>query len=261
MFRRTLWAVTVPALLALIFPAGAWATTKPDMRISEMTVERVNTVSVPLRVKVRLRTHNYGDSTGAASFVTRLSYRQKSSDPWQPLQEWTSGAVGSGGGAIYEKTFDLPITGYVSLTFQGLVDATNKVDESSESNNTRTTSKSFYAGVPDLTIENLTAAITSVSSSGTWNTRVEFDLANVGTGRAVGSCVTVLKVSKSSGSFAELSRWTSSNLDPGKKVHYTKTSSFSNVTSLKFQAVADEIHQITEVSQSNNTVTSSVIKP
>jgi hypothetical protein len=239
----------------LAFSAG---TGKPDLRVTELTLTQVATTSVPLRIKVRVAIKNYGESTGAARSVTRLSFRKTSSAPWQKLNEWAAGAVARNGGANYEKTFDFQ-EGRLYF-FLAEVDAAKSVSETSETNNTRTTSRSFNAGTPDLTVQNLAATLNSVSSTGTWSVKVEWDVKNAGDGKAAGSFVTVLSVSKNGGGYSEVQRYTRSNLDAGRSTHISRTGSYSDLTSLKFKVEADATHGIHERAEGNNIAYSETLR-
>ena len=81
-----------------LFSAISWAAaaSKPDLKVTELTAVRQSTQAVPLRIEITARIHNSGSGTGAAHFVTRLFYGTKTSDPWQQLYDWTSGAMASG---------------------------------------------------------------------------------------------------------------------------------------------------------------------
>ncbi len=256
MLRRSLCAA---AAMAALWATGTGATTgKPDLRVVTLEATQVQTTAVPLRLSLRVTMKNYGDSTGAVNSVTRLSYRKTSSAPWQNLWDFGSGAVAHNGGATWTKTFDFQEGG--TYYFKAEADANKTVSESSESNNTKYTTKSFNAGTPDLVVRNLHATLTSVSSSGTWYARVEFDIANEGTGKAVGSFVNVLKVSKSGGGMVELSRHSASNVERGTSRHFTKTASFTNINSLRFFVSADDTHIIHETSEGNNTAYSETLR-
>jgi len=255
--KKTVFFAAVSLSIAL---GAIWGTTpaKPDLRVDTLEATQVSTNAVPLRLTARITVKNYGSGTGAVSFVTRLSYRKSSSAPWLTLWDFPSGAASQGGGATWTKTFDFDTGG--TYFFKAEVDVNKSVNESSEGNNIRYLTKSFNAGQPDLAVENLNATLTSVSSSGTWNTRVEFDIANTGTGKAMGSFVNVLKVSKNGGAMAELARYTTSNLDAGQRKHYTKTATFTGITSVRFMVVADDTHAISEKSEANNTAYSQTLR-
>lgn len=259
MRRRIFWGVMVFVLFFFLtdFVSGG-GSVKSDLKVTELTVTRSDTQQVPLRLKVSLRILNTGAPTGAINFITRLSYRMKSSDPWQTLHDFSMGAVSSGGGAHWEKTFDFTQGG--SYTFKAEVDADKQVIESSENNNSKTVTKTFDAGTPDLIVKNLNASTVNVASSGAWRVKVEWDVENIGDGKAKGSFVTVLKVSENSGAWNEMQRFTRSNLDKGKSFHFSTQKTFaSNVHSLRFQVVTDESHAIHEKGEGNNSAISNTL--
>jgi len=230
---------------------------KPNLKITEFKAERLQTLAVPLRVDIMIHIQNSGSGTGAANFVTRLYYRMKSSDPWQQLFDWTSGAMASGGGAVYSRTFDFEEGG--TYYFKAMVDADNTVDESAEGNNTKTLTKTFQAGTPDLTVQNLTASTVNTTASGAMSVKVVWDIENIGDGKAAGSFVTVLSVSKNGGSYSEVQRYTSSNLEKNASKHFTKTASYTNFNSLRFKVVTDGTQTIHEKLEGNNTAYSETL--
>ena len=101
-------------------------------------------------------------------------------------------------------------------------------------------------------VSDLNATSHSVSSSGSWSVKAEWDVENVGDGKATGSFVTVLKVSTNGGGFSEVQRYTTSNLDQGQKRHCTRTSSYSGVQSVRYEVRVDDTHQIQERNEGNN---------
>jgi hypothetical protein len=115
-------------------------------------------------------------------------------------------------------------------------------------------------GTPDLSVANLAAKFVSVTSSSA-HARIDWDVENIGDGKAVGTFVTVLKVSKNGSSFAELARFTRTSLDQGKSFHYFKDVTYSDVRSLRFMVVADATHIIHERGEGNNTAYTETIKP
>ena len=253
------------ALLATLLTMAGNGTTsgapgaqaKPDLRVTELLAEKVTTDTVPLRLRVTLAIKNFGASTGGG-FKTRLYLKRKISDPFAPLQEFQSGARSTNGGDRWQKTFDFQEGG--SYYFKAEVDADNQIAETAEANNTKTLTKTFQGGIPDLSVANLTARFVSVTSSSA-HARIDWDVENIGDGKAVGSFVTVLKVSRNGGSFAELARFTRTTLDRGKSFHYYKDITYSDVRSLRFMVVADATHVIHERGEGNNTAYSETIKP
>ena len=229
--------------------ANAMATDKPDVSINSIAAVRVETLAVPLRVNVTVVTKN-GGRAYAQHFNCRLSYRRSSSAPWQSLDTWHRDGLYSGQTFSHVTQRDFNEGGI--YYFKAEADCDAELAESSEGNNIRNYSKSFAAGIPDLVVSNLSAIIKSVYSSGAWNVKVEWDLENKGDGKAVGSFVNVLKMSRNSGSYAEIQRYTTYNLDKDQKKHFTKTSSYSGVTSLKFELRADDTYKIHESNENNN---------
>ena len=180
-------ALPLAAALALSLLAAlpcAAAEDLPDLRMEQVAVEQLRSVSVPLRLQIAVMIKNHGGPAGAAPHITRLSYRQKGSDPWQTLEEWRGTPLGRGARARYEKVFDFPLTGRVRLTFRAEVDAGGSLEERSEGNNAKTLTRHFTAGIPDLAVEDLEAGLVRVDARGVWKCRVAFDVANTGTGPA-----------------------------------------------------------------------------
>jgi subtilase family serine protease len=242
-----------------VFLAGQVAVpaTKPDLKVTELTAERISTMSVPLRIDIHLHIKNVGIGSGATQFVTRLYYRMHSNESWQTLYDWSSGALAANGGATYTRTFDFTEGG--TYYFKAEVDANNNVMESSESNNTKTLTKTFSAGTPDLTVANLVASELNRPTSGSMRIKIDWDVENIGDGKASGSFVTVLYVSKNTGSYAEVQRYTRSNLEKNGSLHFSRTASYSNFNSLRFKVMTDETHKIQERQEGNNTVHSNSV--
>jgi len=258
MSRKNMGSVLLGAACFLFSSvSGVMTPTKPDLKVTEMTAERKLNLTIPLRLEINVHIKNTGTTTGAVHFVTRLSYRKHPSDPWQHLQDWSSGALGANGGGLYSKTFDFTEGG--TFYFKAEVDADNEVAESSEGNNTKTLTKTFQAGTPDLVVNNLVATSLSTSASGSMSIKAEWDVENIGDGKASGSFVTVLYVSKNSGSYGEVQRYTRSNLNSNGTYHFTKTSSYTNFNSLRFKVTTDETHTIQEKLEGNNSAFSNTI--
>jgi hypothetical protein len=255
--NRTVALMPVLIFLFLAWAGRAEAATKPDLKVTALTAEKRTTMSVPLRIDVGVRILNAGIATGSVQFITRLYYTTHSSSPWQPLYDWTSGALGPNGGAYYSRTFDFTEGG--TYYFKAEVDANNNVVESSESNNSKTLTKTFAAGTPDLTPVNLAGTITHTSSSGASTVKVEWDVQNIGDGKASGSFVTVLYVSKNGGSYSEVQSYTRSNLEKNASLHFSHTSSFTDFSSLRFRVITDTTHTITERQEGNNTLHSEAV--
>ena len=252
-------AAAVLATLALPCPPEAFATTtpKPDLRCYELTAQKLETTTVPLRVRIHLAIKNFGPGNAEAS-LSRLSWRKGSSGAWTTVRDYQLPFSPKNGGAIWNTDVDLSAGG--TYTFKVEVDVNHEVAEASEGNNTKTVTRTFSAGTPDLTVTNVDAQITR-TTSGTVTTNVTWDVENAGDGKAAGSFVTVIKVAKNGGSFAELARTTRSNLQAGAAFHYTNTHTFTGVTSLKFRIVTDATSTITERSNANNSADSGVLHP
>jgi hypothetical protein len=259
MSRKKIVLIFLGAALGLLFSSVSWPTppTKPDLKVTELTAEQKPNLTIPLRLEITVHIKNTGAATGAVHFVTRLSYRMHSSDPWQQLQDWSSGALGANGGAVYTKTFDFTEGG--TYYFKAEVDANNEVAESAEGNNTKTLTKTFQAGTSDLIVKNLVATSLHTSASGSMSVKAEWDVENIGDGKASGSFVTVLYVSKNGGSYSEVQRYTRSNLNSNGTLHFSKTSSYTNFNSLRFKVTTDETHTIEEKLEGNNTAFSNTI--
>jgi hypothetical protein len=104
------------------------------------------------------------------------------------------------------------------------------------------------------------ARITRTTSTGTVYTNVTWDVQNIGDGKAQPTFVTVIKVSKNGGSFAELARYSRSNLAASASYHYVDNHSFTNVTRLKFRIQTDATNTVYERSNSNNSADSQLLQ-
>ena len=251
----------VVAGAALLLPAGRGLATnppRPDLRCAQLTAERVQTTEVPLRVRVFLKVLNFGPGN-SESFSARLSYRKGPSGPWVTVRDYALPFSPPNGGAEWHTLVDLSEGG--SYTFKVEVDPEHRVTESNEGNNTKTVTKTFQGGTADLTVADVSAQITRTTSSGTVYTKVTWDVKNIGDGKATGSFVTVIRVSKNNGSFAELARYTRSNLQPGASTAFTDNHSFTGVTRLKFRIETDATGAIVERSNSNNSADSGELRP
>jgi len=258
MSRKARLCFLLVCLGATLFMAeNAAATDKPDLSIYSIAAVRVQTMAVPLRINVTAVTKNGGRGY-AQHFNCRLSCRRSSSAPWQSLDTWHRDGLNTGQTFSHVTQRDFNEGGM--YYFKAEADCDGELAESSEGNNIRYYSKSFSAGIPDLVVSSLSAVIKSVSSSGVWSVKVEWDLENKGSGKAEGSFVTILKVSRNNGSYAEVQRYTTSNLNKDQKKHYTKTSSYSGATSLKFEVRADDTHTIHESSENNNIAYSETLR-
>ena len=259
MDTRTLVFRILSAIVANILPAMvlASAQAKPDLRVTGLSAEQIHVTAVPLRVKVTLEIKNFGATT-SGGFTTRLSYRTKSTAPYTPLYDFHSGVRQLNGGDHWDRTFDFQQGG--TYYFKAEVDADKQIAETSEGNNIKTLVKSFVGGTPDLTVKNVVAQFKSVTASAA-RARVDWDVENVGDGKATGSFVTALKVSKNGSSFAELARFTKAGLGQGQSFHYFKEVSYSDARSLRFMIVVDATNALHESHEGNNTAYSETIRP
>jgi hypothetical protein len=253
------WGLTGMVFALGLLPWPAWASGKPDWKVTEITAERTQSSTTPLKIKVVLKVKNSGSATSSGQFITRLEYRNKSSDPWNHLFDWHGGATAAGGGARYENSFDFNEGG--SFTFKATVDPDDAIDETSEGNNTKSVTKTFEAGTPDLTVQNISAHIVKVLPNGSHKVKVEWDVVNIGTGKAKPSFVTVLEVSKNYGGWVEVQRYTKSSLNPGASQHYSKEGTYTDFSRMVFKATADDTAKVHEIAEGNNFATSNEVKP
>jgi hypothetical protein len=259
MDTRTLAFRIFLALVMSIPPAVVSASpqAKPDLRVTELSVEQIHVTTVPLRVRVNLQTRNFGATTHGG-FTTRLSYKTKSSAPYTTLYDFHSATRAPNGGDRWSRSFDFQEGG--TYYFKAEADADKQIAESAEGNNIKILVKNFASGTPDLTIKNVSASFRNVTPSAA-RARVEWDVENVGDGNASGSFVIVLKVSKNGTNFVELGRYTKMGLARGQAVHYSREMSYADVRSLRFMIVADANHVLHERNESNNTAYSQSIRP
>jgi hypothetical protein len=259
MDTRTLTFRIFLALVAFIPPTlvSANPQAKPDLRVTELSVEQIHVTTVPLRVKVDLQIKNFGATTHGG-FTTRLSYRTKSSATYTPLYDFHSTARPPNSGDRWSRPFDFQEGG--TYYFKAEVDADKQIAESSEGNNIKILVKNFASGTPDLTIKNVSASFRSVTPSAA-RARVEWDVENVGDGNATGSFVIALKVSKNGTNFVELGRYTRVGLAQGQTVHYSREVSYADAHSLRFMIAADANHVLHERNEGNNTAYSETIRP
>ena len=259
MDTRTLALRILSAGVAYVLPAMVWASpqAKPDLRVTGLSVEQIHVNNVPLRVKVELEVKNFGATT-PGGFRTRLSYRTKSTVPYTPLYDFQSGVRQLNGGDRWTRTFDFQEGG--TYYFKAEVDADKQIAETAEGNNLKTLVKSFVGGTPDLTVKNVVAQFKGVTPTAA-RARVDWDVENVGDGKATGSFVTALKVSKNGSSFAELARFTKAGLGQGQSVHYYREVSYSDAHSLRFMIVVDATNTLHESHEGNNTAYSETIRP
>jgi subtilase family serine protease len=251
-------AAAIWSLLSINLLQGT-VTPKPDLIVNELTISRIASDYIPLRVHIDVSIKNRGNiNTPSVPCLTRLYYRLHSTDPWQTLHDFTSGSLPAGSSTHFSQDFAFTTGG--TYTFKAQVDAGQAIAESSESNNTKTVTKTFAAGTPDLSVENLTASTVQVFANGNWKVQVEWDVKNIGDGKAQGSFTTVLKVYKdSSVSGADLQSFSRSNLEAGHSLHFSKTTIFTNVHSLRFKVVADSPDKIHEKREDNNSAQTPIL--
>jgi hypothetical protein len=255
--------IIIPAavlfLLCSAYLLRGTTTPKPDLKVTELTATQIASDFIPLRVHIFMRIKNSGNiHTPSVSCITRLYYRMHSTDPWQTLHDFTSGSLPAGSSTHFAQDFDFTAGG--AYTFKAEVDAGYAIAESSESNNTKTISKTFAAGTPDLVVANLTAATVQTYANGNWKVKVEWDVTNIGDGKAKPSFITVLKVYKdNSVSGADLQSSTRSNLEAGHSLHFSKTTTFANVNSLHFKVITDSTGAVHEKREDNNSAQTSTL--
>ncbi len=153
---------------------------KPDLRISEFKVIKVETQEVPLRLEIFLSVRNSGNGVADKNFVISLFYRTSPSDPWLKLQDLSSGPLGINESAQLSKVFDFEKR--ETHFFKVELDANSEISESNEENNIEYTDTSQYAGhfevlvtAPrmDIPLKENPAATTVVETeilSGMWRT-------------------------------------------------------------------------------------------
>ena len=254
MKKKLLFAIPAAVACSLFFVDLLQGTVvpKPDLIVSELTVSRIDSSVIPLRMHIGVSIKNRGNiHTPSVTCITRLYYRLHSTDPWQTLHDFTTGSLPAGSTRPFSQDFDFTIGG--TYHFKAVADAGQAIAESSESNNTKFLTKTFAAGTPDLTVENLTVATVQVYTNGNWKVLVEWDVNNIGDGKAQGSFTTLLKVYKNSSvSGADLQSYSRSNLEAGHSLHFSKTTTFTNVNSLRFKVTADSSAKIHEKREDNN---------
>lgn len=153
---------------------------KPDLRVGEFKVMKVETQEVALRLEIFLSVRNSGNAAADKSFVISLFYRTSPSDPWLKLQDLSSGPLGINESAQFTEVFDFEKS--ETHFFKVELDANNEISESNEENNISYTDTSQYAGhfevlvtAPrmDIPLKENPAATTVVETeilSGMWRT-------------------------------------------------------------------------------------------
>jgi iron complex outermembrane receptor protein len=153
---------------------------KPDLKIGEFKVMKVETQEVPLRLEIFLSVRNSGNAAAAKNFFISLFNRTSLSDPWSKLQDFSSGPLGINESAQFTKVFDFEKS--ETHFFKVELDANNEIDEFNEENNIGYSDTSQYAGhfevlvtAPrmDIPLKENPAATTVVETevlSGMWRT-------------------------------------------------------------------------------------------
>ena len=109
-------------------------------------------------------------------------------------------------------------------------------------------------------MENLTASTVNVYSNGNWAVKSEWDVKNIGDAKASSSFVVLLRVYKdSSVAGADLQSYTRYSLDKGASIHFSRTTTFSNINAVHFKVIADSTGKLHEKSESNNSATSNTL--
>jgi len=180
--RRALVLFVSLILVLSISPLLSFASQegKPDLKIGEFKVIKVETQEVPLRLEIFLSVRNSGNAAAAKNFFISLFYRTSPSDSWLKLQDLSSGPLGINESAQFIKVFDFEKS--ETHFFKVVLDANNEIGESNEENNISYTDTSQYAGhfevlvtAPrmDIPLKENPAATTVVETevlSGMWRT-------------------------------------------------------------------------------------------
>ena len=256
---RRMRALVVAGLLMAGVGHGAPADTLsgPDLVCTDLSLEKVETMQVPLRLEIHVAVKNSGpgDSQG---FTTRLSYRKDDSVSWTTVRELSSPFTPAGSDTVWDQTVDLEEGG--TYTFKVEVDPQGEISETNEDNNVATVTEDFVVGTPDLTVTNVRASATPGQRRGAVLATLEWDVQNIGNGPAVPNFVTVVQVSRNGGAFVELARYSRSDLAAGASHHYTETYSFANATWLRFRILTDVTNTVSERSNANNSADSHLLR-
>lgn len=99
--RRAIVLFVSTLLISFIIPFLSFASQqgKPDLKIGEFKVIKVETQEVPLRLEIFLSIKNTGNAAADNIFVVSLFYRTSPSDPWSKLQDSSFGPL-----AVNEET-------------------------------------------------------------------------------------------------------------------------------------------------------------
>ncbi|MGB9005708.1 MAG: CARDB domain-containing protein, partial [Candidatus Aminicenantales bacterium] len=123
--KKTMLIIIPAAIIWLLLSINllqGTVTPKPDLIVSELTVSRIASDYVPLRVHIDVRIKNRGNiHTPSVTCLTRLYYRLHSTDPWQTLHDFTSGSLPAGSSTHFSQDFDFTTGG--TYTFKAEVDA------------------------------------------------------------------------------------------------------------------------------------------
>jgi iron complex outermembrane receptor protein len=175
LFIAVIFVLSVSPILSSASQQG-----KPDLRIGEFKVMKVETKEVALRLEIFLSIKNSGNAAVDKNFVISLFYRTNPSDPWLKLEDLSSGPLGIDESAQFTKVFDFKKT--ETHFFKVELDANNEISESNKENNIGYTDTSQYAGhfevlvtAPrmDIPLKENPAATTVVETeilSGMWKT-------------------------------------------------------------------------------------------
>ena len=180
--RKTLVLFVSTLLIPFIIPFLSFASQegKPDLKIDEFKVIKVETQEVPLRLEIFLSIKNTGNAAADKVFVVSLFYRTSPSDPWSKLQDSSFGPLAVNEEKQFTKTFDFEKSG--THFFKAELDADKEIAESNEENNTGYADTSQYGGhfevlvtAPrmDIPLKENPAATTVVETeilSGMWRT-------------------------------------------------------------------------------------------
>lgn len=238
-------------IIFFIFSTLVFSASKPDLKVLNLNISRIETRSALLRLDVKISISNSGKSISSENIVARVYYRIGQNGTWNQLHDFSILGIGENKTREVSKNFDFNEAGNYYIKVE--VDPDNQIDELSESNNTKIFPKFFEAGIPDIIISNLKAEIIKENTSGSKQIKVEWDIENICDGTVKESFVTVLYMSNNNGPFSEVQRYTKSNLKPGQKFHITKTLTHGDFRSLRFKVVADETKKVFEKTSQNNT--------
>jgi outer membrane receptor protein involved in Fe transport len=175
LFVSLILVLSISSLLSSASQEG-----KPDLKIGEFKVMKVETQEVPLRLDIFLSIRNTGNTAAPENFVVSLFYRTSLNDPWLKLQDFSSRSLAVNESEQFTKTFDFEKS--ETHFFKAELDVNNEIAESNEENNIGYSDTSQYAGhfevlvtAPrmDIPLKENPAATTVVETevlSGMWRT-------------------------------------------------------------------------------------------